>query len=75
MSPTWAPTLGLGHVLVKAGEGYDVNEKHLCVCVLPDVASCVWVVSCTWAKKKRKPQGGVMDSAEAGRRRQLDSTC
>lgn len=32
VSPTWAPSLGRGHVLVKVGEGYDVNEKHLCVC-------------------------------------------
>lgn len=32
VSPTWAPNLGREHVLVKVGEGYDVNEKHLCVC-------------------------------------------
>lgn len=27
--PNRAPTLGSGHTLAKAGEGYGVNEKHL----------------------------------------------
>lgn len=49
--------------------------RNIWVCVLPDVASGVWVVSCTWAKKERKSPGGVMDFAEPGRRRQLDTTC
>lgn len=29
-----------------------------------DVACCVWVVSCTWAKRQRKSRRGVMGFAE-----------
>lgn len=43
--------------------GYGVNETPAGPCVL-DVACCVWVVSCTWAKRQRKSRCGVMGFAE-----------
>lgn len=43
--------------------GYGVNATQAGPCVL-DVACCVWVVSCTWAKRQRKSRCGVMGFAE-----------